>query len=141
MAAMCKVLLPRDQINRIKYFTARVDARPSDLDKPLRQELYWRALRTIPNLEVILGSFLTHEVKMPLSPIGTGYAKVLKTEEKGSDVNLATHLLIGLWFRSLASLWACSTRRSTSASRFSRMLPSSSIFAHTCWHRASSRPH
>jgi hypothetical protein len=94
MAAMCRVLLPRDHINRIKYFTALVDARPSDLDKPLRQELYWRALRTIPNLEIILGSFLTHEVTMPLSPIGTGYAKVLKTEEKGSDVNLATHLLI-----------------------------------------------
>ncbi len=94
MAAMCKVLLPRDQISRIKYFTALVDARPGDLDKPLRQELYWRALRTIPNLEIILGSFLTHEVKMPLSPMGTGYVKVLKTEEKGSDVNLATHLLI-----------------------------------------------
>jgi hypothetical protein len=31
---------------------------------------------------------------MPLSPEGSGYAKVLKTEEKGSDVNLATHLLM-----------------------------------------------
>ena len=94
MAALCRMLLPRDQINQIKYFTALVDARPGDMDKPLRQELYWRALRTTPNLEIIRGSFLTHEVMMPLSPAGTGYAKVLKTEEKGSDVNLATHLLI-----------------------------------------------
>ena len=94
MAAMCRMLLPGDQINRIKYFTALVDARPGDPDKPLRQELYWRALRTIPNLEIVRGSFLTHEVKMPLSPVGTGYARVLKTEEKGSDVNLATHLLV-----------------------------------------------
>ena len=31
---------------------------------------------------------------MPLAPEGSGYAKVLKTEEKGSDVNLATHLLM-----------------------------------------------
>ncbi len=30
---------------------------------------------------------------MPLAAPNTGYAKVIKTEEKGSDVNLATHLL------------------------------------------------
>ena len=29
MAAMCRMLLPGDQINRIKYFTALVDARPA----------------------------------------------------------------------------------------------------------------
>jgi NYN domain len=51
-------------------------------------------LKTIPNLEIILGSFLSHEVKMPRSPIGTGYVKVIKTEEKGSDVNIATYLLL-----------------------------------------------
>jgi hypothetical protein len=31
---------------------------------------------------------------MPRSPIGNGYVKVIKTEEKGSDVNIATHLLM-----------------------------------------------
>lgn len=31
---------------------------------------------------------------MPLSPLGSGYVKVIKTEEKGSDVNIATHLLM-----------------------------------------------
>ena len=31
---------------------------------------------------------------MPLAPPGRGYVRVIKTEEKGSDVNLATHLLI-----------------------------------------------
>ena len=31
---------------------------------------------------------------MPRFPEGTGYVKVIKTEEKGSDVNLATHLLL-----------------------------------------------
>ena len=30
---------------------------------------------------------------MPLAPPKSGYAKVIKTEEKGSDVNLALHLL------------------------------------------------
>ncbi len=94
IAAMCQLLLPRDQINRIKYFTAAVNPRDSDPDQPTRQQIYWRALRTIPSLTVVLGSFLTHEVIMPLAPPASGFARVLKTEEKGSDVNLATHLLI-----------------------------------------------
>lgn len=94
LAEMCRLLLPKDEIQRIKYFTAEVSARPNDLDKPLRQHIYWRALRTIPNLEIIKGSFLSHDVIMALSPPAKGYATVIKTEEKGSDVNLATHLLV-----------------------------------------------
>ncbi len=91
---MCRFLLPKDKIQRIKYFTALVTPRPNDPDKPLRQRVFLRALQTIPNLEIILGSFLSHEVMMPRSPIGSGYVKVIKTEEKGSDVNIATHLLL-----------------------------------------------
>ncbi|MBM3150902.1 MAG: NYN domain-containing protein [Chloroflexi bacterium] len=94
LAQMCRLLLPKDNIRRIKYFTALVTARPNDPDKPLRQRAYLRALQTIPNLEIILGSFLSHEILMPRSPLGSGYVKVIKTEEKGSDVNLATHLLV-----------------------------------------------
>jgi uncharacterized LabA/DUF88 family protein len=94
VAAMCRLLLPRDQINQIKYFTALVSPRPHDPGQPTRQQTYLRALRTIPNLTIILGSFLTHDVMMPLAPPESGYVKVVKTEEKGSDVNLATHLLV-----------------------------------------------
>ena len=50
----------------------------------------------MPKVSVHLGHFLTHEVTMPLV-VAPGkpqqYARVIKTEEKGSDVNLATHLL------------------------------------------------
>ena len=91
---MCRLPLPSDDIRQIKYFTAMVKARINDPDKPLRQKTYLRALRTIANFEIVLGSFLSHEVIMPLSPPNIGYAKVIKTEEKGSDVNLATHLLV-----------------------------------------------
>jgi len=94
IAAMCRLLLPRDEINQIKYFTALVTPRPNDPDQPTRQQTYLRALRTIPNLTIILGSFLAHEVMMPLAPPTSGYVRVIKTEEKGSDVNLATHLLV-----------------------------------------------
>ncbi len=92
-AEMCRLLLPKDTIHKIKYFTAIVSPRPNDPDQPQRQKTFLRALETIPNLEIIYGTFLSHEVRMPSSPIGTGYVKVIKTEEKGSDVNLATHLV------------------------------------------------
>jgi uncharacterized LabA/DUF88 family protein len=94
IAKMCHLLLPKDDIHRIKYFTALVEARANDPDKPLRQQNYLRALQTIPNLEIIRGSFLSHEVMMLLAPPANGYIKVIRTEEKGSDVNLATHLLV-----------------------------------------------
>jgi hypothetical protein len=93
---LCELLLPGHAIDRIKYFTAQVSGRPDDPNKPTRQQIYFRALKTIPNLEIIYGSFLSHEVMMPLAqPPSTGprFVRVIRTEEKGSDVNLATHLV------------------------------------------------
>lgn len=93
---LCQLLLPKNQIVEIKYFTALISARPGDPDQPNRQQMYLRALRTIPNLEIIYGHFLEHEIMMPLAnPPSTGskFVRVIKTEEKGSDVNLATHLV------------------------------------------------
>jgi hypothetical protein len=94
--ALCKFLLPGHQINQIKYYTAHVTARPHDPDQPTRQQTYLRALRTLPNVSVILGTFLTNKVRALRAdqPPGiTEYATIFRTEEKGSDVNLATHLL------------------------------------------------
>lgn len=93
---LCHILLPRHEITQIKYFTARVNARPSDPDQPTRQATYLRALSTISGLSIYFGHFLTHIVKMPLAYSASGqnpYVDVFKTEEKGSDVNLATQLL------------------------------------------------
>ena len=90
--------LPNNVIDKTRYFTARVSARPHDPAQPQRQQTYFRALATVPEIEIHLGHFLTHEVTMPdaaawklgnYKPV-----KVIKTEEKGSDVNLASYLLI-----------------------------------------------
>ncbi len=94
VSKMCRLLLPKDDIQCIKYFTVRVKPRPNNPDQPLRQRIFLRALQTIPGLEIIFGRFLSHEVMMPRVPEGSGYVNVIKTEEKGSDVNLATHLLL-----------------------------------------------
>ena len=53
-----------DQPDQILY--PLVSPRPHDPDQPTRQQTYLRALRTIPDLTIILGSFLTHDVMMPL---------------------------------------------------------------------------
>lgn len=95
---LCERLAPHDfVIGTVKYFTAQIIARPSDPDQGVRQQMLFRALRTLPNFEIILGKFYSHPVWMRLvnpAPGASPYANVIKTEEKGSDVNLATHLLV-----------------------------------------------
>lgn len=91
---MCGLLFPQDEIGKIKYFTAPIKIRMGDADpdKPNRQQVYLRALRTLPSLEIIEGIFLSHIVNMKLAN-GKGYEKVMKSEEKGTDVNIATYLM------------------------------------------------
>jgi uncharacterized LabA/DUF88 family protein len=95
---LAQSLLPKNVIDKTRYFTARVSARPHDPTQPQRQETYFRALATIPEIEIHFGHFLTHEVTMPdAASWRLGQYKpvrVIKTEEKGSDVNLATYLLM-----------------------------------------------
>ncbi|SEU34124.1 NYN domain-containing protein [Nonomuraea wenchangensis] len=97
LSALCRKLLPRDDITRIRYFTARITARPGDPDSPTRQDTYLRALGTIPQMSVHYGHFQETRPRMPLAtpdPSGPRTVKVIKTEEKGSDVNLASYLLL-----------------------------------------------
>ena len=94
---LCRLLLPRNQVQRIYYCTARISARPHDPAQPVRQETYLRALATLPSVSIIFGRFLSHPVQMHLvnpPPGRPATVTVLKTEEKGSDVNLATYLLL-----------------------------------------------
>jgi len=95
--ALCGLLFPKNQIHRIRYFTALVDARPPDNQQPIRQQTFIRALETLPCLSVHYGQFQTRTTRMRLAKPRAGGAKtveVLKTEEKGSDVNLGSHLLL-----------------------------------------------
>jgi hypothetical protein len=51
-------------------------------------------LRTLPDLEIILGEFRTRRVRAAVVSPPPNTIEVFKTEEKGSDVNLAAHLLL-----------------------------------------------
>jgi Protein of unknown function DUF88. len=97
LAALFGRVFPKNEIHRIRYFTARVENRPPDFQQPERQAAYFRALETIPNLSIHYGQYRTRPTYMPLvkpGPLGRKTAHVLKTEEKGSDVNLASYLLL-----------------------------------------------
>lgn len=85
---------PKNQIIRAKFFTAKVRALPNNPGQPIRQMIFWRALKTLPNFEIIEGDFRTREVSAPVVTPPPNFIRVFKTEEKGSDVNLAAHLLL-----------------------------------------------
>jgi uncharacterized LabA/DUF88 family protein len=93
------LLNPKNQIISIKYFTALVSGK-FDPDQPIRQKTYLRAIQKyIPQLSVYYGHFLSHEIFAPLAkPEGKKrFVRIIKTEEKGSDVNLAIHVLNDAW--------------------------------------------
>lgn len=98
IGALCRAALRQENvITGIKYFTAKVHPRPGDPDQPTRQQVYLRALRTIPNFQIVYGHYLSHVRWMPLAhpiPGQNSFVEVVKTDEKGSDVNLASHMLL-----------------------------------------------
>jgi len=138
-------------IERVKYYTARVSG-AADPGQPMRQQVYFKALATLPEVEVFFGNFLAKAQWRPLlnvpvadrhlngggdavkldektytiglDPVIAGSVpeslrvgkygnnggkkkpsalpdavkvQVFGMEEKGSDVNLAVHLVNDAW--------------------------------------------
>jgi hypothetical protein len=74
----------------IKYFTARVQPRAGNPQQAQRQQIYLRALATLPDLSIHFGHFITRPAMRRLvhpPPRGSSYAETWTTEEKGSDVS------------------------------------------------------
>lgn len=117
---LCENYFPNLQIDNIKYFTAIVKPTPDDPTKPFRQHNYIQAIQNHSRVQVILGSFLKtkktfpvldfdergnrqhiiveilkyFKMRLPIAKTNDSqYLLVSKFEEKGSDVNLATHLV------------------------------------------------
>jgi uncharacterized LabA/DUF88 family protein len=103
IAAYCRHVLPQNDIRQITYCTAKVKPR-HDPGPANRQQVYLRALGTLPVVAIVFGHFLERPKTLPLArsvPGHSGFAggpvqfvEVMNAEEKGSDVNLATHLLV-----------------------------------------------
>ncbi|MDR2884311.1 MAG: NYN domain-containing protein [Deferribacteraceae bacterium] len=104
---LCRSILPQEHYNivSINYYTARVSPKASPT-APRDQQVYINALESLPNLKIHYGRFTIHPTKMfmvqpaqfeppcttPPTP-NPKFVYVQKTEEKGSDVNIAAHLV------------------------------------------------
>ena len=97
LSKLFELYFPNAQIGRIRYFTSPVWSSPSDPQKRQRQQTYIRALETIPNLSVHYGYFQTNTKIAPLANPSANEprtAEVIVTEEKRTDVSLASFLLL-----------------------------------------------
>ncbi len=80
----------------VRYFTAKVRPVPDPGPRD-RQRLYLKAIQTLPNVSIHYGHFTTNPTRKALVhpiPGRPRTVEVWKTEEKGSDVNLAMYLLL-----------------------------------------------
>ena len=97
LGQLCSRLVPNHEVGQIRYFTAPVEYRPDRPGQRQRQSTYLRALDTIPNLSIHKGRFQTELRRRPLAnpiPEVGRFVEVLETREKGTDINLATYLLV-----------------------------------------------
>ncbi|NVK32979.1 MAG: NYN domain-containing protein [Rhodobacteraceae bacterium] len=105
-----QVLDPSNDVIGVNYYTARVSARVNPRG-PRNQQVYLDALATVPEIQVHFGNFQVNKAYAPI--VGNASAKpvflpqpttatldpwpdvvrIMKTEEKGSDVNLGSHLV------------------------------------------------
>jgi hypothetical protein len=108
LALAQQLLAAHNNVAKVRYFTARVSGK-DDPDRPRRQHVYLNALATVAEVEVHFGRFLAKTMTRPLvkpprpgackqcGASGNRFVEVHSYEEKGSDVNLATHLLHDAW--------------------------------------------
>lgn len=97
--AFAEQTVPRaSDVIQVRYFTACVKPQPG-YPPPVHQSTYLRAVATLPNVTTHLGEFRSHVKSFPEHPEPTNgdpprMVKVRKSDEKGSDVNLASYLLL-----------------------------------------------
>jgi uncharacterized LabA/DUF88 family protein len=97
LTTLAELLLPAYDVLKINYYTARIQPNPHDPDQQVRQQIYLRALGTLSDVQIHFGTFSTKEKSLPDAICWKhgAYrpALVIKAEEKGSDVNLASHMI------------------------------------------------
>lgn len=78
-----KVLGPQNKLEKVKYFTARVQPSPRDPNVNVRQDAYLRALQAHCRLvELHFGHFLRHRISMESANPPPPTLEVWKNEKK-----------------------------------------------------------
>jgi uncharacterized LabA/DUF88 family protein len=101
LEALCGCYIkPGFELVGVKYFTAKLKDRPENPGQRERQRQYLRAVKTLPIVSTYYGQFLMRTAVRQLEKLprrhrrgDIGLRSVWIHEEKGSDVNLATHLI------------------------------------------------
>ena len=99
LVSLCEALVNSNQeLIAVKYFSAQIGSYHTKPEKALRQKIYLEALQISPKIEIRLGYFSVHKTKMPLAEdFDKGIlslVEVIRTEEKGTDVNLAVQMAV-----------------------------------------------
>jgi uncharacterized LabA/DUF88 family protein len=94
LRALADALVPGQEIKRVRYFTTWAQPHGGDGKQQARQQAYIRALRTTKGFSVAFGLFREREKHLRKVHPPPDRVWVWKTEEKGSDVNLASFLLL-----------------------------------------------
>lgn len=85
---------PAATLKTVRYFTARVKPHPRSPSAHTDQAAYLAALEiACPKLQIKYGSYTRHKVRAENANPPPNTVEIFKNEEKGSDVNLAVHLL------------------------------------------------
>ncbi len=100
LKSLSQNILTKDhRVIKIKYFTARISDRGNSKSST-RQMHYINALKQyIPEISIVYGFFKLSKVsgKEVGAPHNNERTTIMKNEEKGSDVNLAVHLVNDAW--------------------------------------------
>lgn len=95
LSAYCRAILKTSQIDVVKFFTARVTQAWS-FARWERQDRYLRAIKSLGDVQPVFGRHVVYprfyRVTDPLDHCRPE-VEIDKTEEKESDVNLASHML------------------------------------------------
>ena len=97
-----RLLRDDHELVAVKYFTSPVKTYPHDTAALDRQKIYLQALSTLPTVEIVQGFYRKDAVLMPAHEDACkscptakgGFVKVVKLEEKRTDVNIASAMLL-----------------------------------------------
>jgi uncharacterized LabA/DUF88 family protein len=97
--ALAAAITPKHAtLTAVRYFTAKVKPSARSPSAHTDQAAYLDALAaSCPLVDIKYGHFLRHKVRAENASPPPNTVRIFKTEEKGSDVNLAVHLLNDVW--------------------------------------------
>lgn len=98
---MCQILLPTHEIKLVRYFTSRIKPPANNQSLAINQAIYLQALTSLgERMSVSFGKMIRRDRVFPIAPLELTIegkpklARVTTIEEKGSDVALASFMVL-----------------------------------------------